>query len=482
MTLIWFFTGSILGATFVFLYFKKKIDTVEEFTTRVIETKMAKAQTTLKTRLDELQSSEMRLKHETQTLKNAQKTIQDAQRKIDIREKELSSLIQEAQEKRLKQEKTLEQIASLSRQEAQNLLFQKEKEQTEKKVFKWREKHLQEVHEEVDRQAKDILLTAINRLQSSQVQEVSTTIVTLSHPDEKAKIIGRDGRNLRAFEQASGTTLLVDEAPLQAHISCFDPVRRHIAAIVLHSLLESGKINPETIQETFAAIEKDEKKQFLRLGQEAAQKSNVENLHPEILILLGKLKTRSSHTQNVLQHSIEVSHLCGLFAAELQLNEPLARRIGLLHDIGKVLPAEEGHSHAIVGARFAKEHGESEKVANGIACHHAECAPQSMEGALTSLADTISATRPGARKIDHTKQLERYEALEAAVKALRGVKSAFVFSQGRELRVYIDPEELDDREAEAVVAQCVDLLEKQSNLSFKIKISIIREKSIVIFS
>ncbi|MDB6081991.1 MAG: 2,3-cyclic-nucleotide 2-phosphodiesterase [Chlamydiia bacterium] len=413
-----------------------------------------------------------------QELHHLEEKLERKQQEIDKREKQLKAKEESFEKRHDIKEKELQRIAQLSQEDARQEIYQAlEKESNLLFLNK-----LQEIEAKVDHEAKRLIHTALSRLTDKQTIEGNITTVSIEAEEIKAKLIGREGRNIRTFEQATGVTLMIDDTPGVLVLSSFDPVRRHIAKHALQELITDSRIHPARIEEVVKKIEHSFENELIKIGETAAHRADVHGLHPEILRLLGRLHFRSSLGQNVLDHSVEVSHLMGIIAAELTLNESKARRIGLLHDIGKAIPAERGLSHAIAGQLFALKYGEKEEVANGIGCHHDEIAPTSMEAALCKPCDSISATRPGARTDNIEKHMRRLENLERIAKELPEVEAAYALQAGRELRVFVRPESVNDNEAAGLARLLAKKIEESHAYSGKIQVTVIREKKIIDFA
>ncbi len=328
---------------------------------------------------------------------------------------------------------------------------------------------------QAEEQARKIISVAIQRYASEHTFETTTATVTLPGEEMKGRIIGRDGRNIRAFETATGVTVLIDDTPNAAVLSGFDPVRREVAREAMTRLIADGRIHPTRIEEVVAKVNAEMDETIMRLGTEAAQKADVTLPHPEIVKLLGRLHFRLSYSQNILNHSVEVAHLMGLMAAELGLDPTVARRTGLFHDIGKAVSHEVEGPHAVVGAELLKRHGESDAVVNGVASHHNDVPPAGPLGILVSAADAISASRPGARAENMTTYLKRIEDLEKIALSFPGVDKCFAVQAGRELRVFVQPDQINDEQAFALSRKLATKIEGELQYPGQIKITVIRE-------
>jgi ribonuclease Y len=373
----------------------------------------------------------------------------------------------------------LERLSTLTKKEAQALLFEKVADEVGRETAKLTLRMKKEAEEEGSRQAAQIIATAINRLALPTASQVSVVTVSLPGQDMKGRVIGREGRNIRALEQLTGVTFVIDDTPNTVVISGFDPVRKEIAKQALTELIQDGRIHPTRIEEVVEKTQERVQEQIVEFGEDAAMRASVLGLHPELLQLLGKLHFRFSYGQNVLQHSIEVSHLMGVIAAELGLDHALARRIGLLHDIGKAVSHEVEGSHALIGRDFALRYGESEDVANGIGCHHEEILPTTVEGSLCGAADKISGGRPGARVEALEQYLKRARKLEQISTQFDGVEHAYALQAGREVRVIVEPERFDDQGTILLARSIAKRIEHELSYPGKIKVTVIREKRAV---
>lgn len=370
----------------------------------------------------------------------------------------------------------LEKLAGISSQEARTLLLKKMEEEVKADSAKLIKRCQEEAILQAETEATRVIATAISRMATSTTSEIATCTVALPNEEMKGRIIGREGRNIRSFERATGVTLIMDDTPQAIVISGFDPVRRNVAKIALTELILDGRIHPTTIEEAVEKAIKTTDKQIQTYGEDAAFRIGAMDLHPELITLLGKLKFRYSIAQNVLEHSIEVAYLMGIMASELGLDVPLAKRIGLLHDIGKAVSHEVRGSHALIGQTLALNYGETEKCANGIGCHHLEIAPTTVEACLIHAADTISASRPGARMEAPHVYVQRLKQLEDMALSFPGVEKAYAVQAGRELRVITIPEQVNDVEMTLLAKNLTDRIQKELHYSGKIKVTVLREK------
>lgn len=334
---------------------------------------------------------------------------------------------------------------------------------------------LEDAKTRAEEQARKIISVAIQRYAGEHTFETSTTTITLQGEEIKGRIIGRDGRNIRAFEAVTGVTVLIDDTPNAVVLSGFDPVRREIAREAMTRLILDGRIHPTRIEEVVAKVSQEMDETIVRMAEEAAHKAGLPAMHPEIAKVLGRLHFRHSYSQNVLSHSVEVSHLMALMAAELGLDVSAAKRAGLLHDIGKAINHEVEGPHAVVGADFIKRYGESDAVVNAVASHHNDVAPVGPLGILVSAADAISAARPGARSENLATYLKRVEDLEKIALSFPGVEKCFAVQAGRELRVMVQPEHITDEQAFALARNIALKIEAELQYPGQIKITVIRE-------
>jgi ribonucrease Y len=334
---------------------------------------------------------------------------------------------------------------------------------------------LEEAKSRAEDKARQIISVAIQRYASDHTFANSTATLILPNDEIKGRIIGREGRNIRAFEAATGVTILVDDTPGAVVVSGFDPVRREIARESMSRLIQDGRIHPTRIEEVVAAVTQEMDETIVRLGDEAVVKAGLPPMHPEIVKLLGRLHFRHSYAQNILDHSVEVAHLMGLMAAELGVDVTQAKRAGLLHDIGKAVNHEIEGPHAVVGADIIKRYGEAEPVVNGVASHHNDVPPVGPLGILVSAADAISASRPGARSESTATYLKRIEDLEKIASTLPGVEKSFAVQAGRELRVFVQPDRVNDEEAFALARNIASKIQNELQYPGQIKVTVIRE-------
>lgn len=384
--------------------------------------------------------------------------------------------VAETQEKLLSE---LERSAGLSSIEAKELLLSRLTNDVKTDAANLIRRTQKEAEENAEREASSIIATAINRLAASCVSEATVNTVSIPNEEMKGRIIGREGRNIRTLERATGVNIIIDDTPGAVVLSGFDPTRLQVAKAALQELISDGRIHPTRIEEAVEKAKSSVQRLIRQHGEDAALRVGTMNLHPEIIMLLGKLKFRFSYGQNVLEHSIEVSHLMGIMAAELGLDVHLAKRIGLLHDMGKAVSHEVEGTHAVIGHDLALKYGESKDVANGIGCHHQEMEPLTIEASLCSAADTLSASRPGARIEAVEEYIKRLKQLEDMAQQIHGVEKAYAMQAGREVRVVVVPEMIDDDGTISLARHLTKKIEQELNYAGKIKVTVIRERRVV---
>lgn len=415
----------------------------------------------LNSQLERVMRSERALEEREDSLRRQAETA-------TLREKELGDLTRTRREQ-------LQGMAGLTVEEARREFLREIETEALRDASKLSRSIVEEAKAKAEEKARRILSIAIQRHASDHTAETTTATIALQDVEIKGRIIGREGRNIRAFEAATGVTVLIDDTPNAVVLSSFDPVRRETAKEAMIRLIQDGRIHPTRIEEVVAKVTQEMEDSILRLGEEAVHRANVPPLHPEIVKLLGRLHFRRSYSQNILDHSVEVAQLTGLMAAELGVDAALARRAGLLHDIGKALGHEVDGPHAVVGADYAKRHGEPDPVVNAIASHHNEVEPIGPLGILVSAADAISASRPGARSENMATYLKRVEDLEKLGMSFPGVEKTYAVQAGRELRVFVQPENATDEQAFALARNIAQKIESELQYPGQIKVTVIRE-------
>jgi len=425
---------------------------------------------------------ERRLSERENLLNSQLERVMKSERLLDEREESLKHKNEDlsAQQKTVadltKQRRDqLQGLAGITAEEAKRQFLKEIEVEAMRDASKLSRLILDEAKEKAEDKARQVLSIAIQRHASDHTAETTTATIALQDTEIKGRIIGREGRNIRAFEAATGVTVLIDDTPNAVVLSSFDPVRREIAKEAMLRLIQDGRIHPTRIEEVVAKVSQEMEDSIVRLGEDAIHRANVPPLHGEIVKLLGRLHFRRSYSQNILDHSVEVAQLTGLMAAELGIDESQARRAGLLHDIGKALGHEVEGPHAIVGADFAKRHGEPEKVINAIASHHNDVEPIGPLGILVSAADAISASRPGARSESMATYIKRVEDLERIGISFPGVEKTYAVHAGRELRVFVQPDQASDDQAFALARSIAQKIENELQYPGQIKVTVIRE-------
>ncbi len=421
------------------------------------------------------QRLERRLDQKEEALGRKLDSLERRERDLDNRAKGIEKTKAELERIRKEQLAKLEFLSGISSDEAKRSLLQaleqEVKEEASRQVRIWEA----QVKEEADREAQRVLATAIQRCTTDVVSETTVSTISLPSDEMKGRLIGREGRNIRALEQATGVDLIIDDTPETVTISSFDPVRREIARIALNRLILDGRIHPARIEEVVEKAKTEVEVIIRNEGERAAYEGGVPGLHPELIKLLGQLKFRTSYGQNVLLHSLEVSHLAGMLADEIGADAGVARRAGLLHDIGKAVNYEVGGSHALIGADLVKQWDKSAEVVQAVAEHHGEASTSSVMGFIVAAADAISGSRPGARRESLQQYLKRIEELEDIASGFPGVEKAFAIQAGREVRVLVKPEEIDDLTAIRLVRDISKKIEESLTYPGQIKVIVMRE-------
>jgi len=425
------------------------------------EKRLAARDETLDRRAEQIDKREAESKKREQALK-------DREQAITTKQDELQQVVDQTRQQ-------LEQTAGLTRDEARKQLIQSMVDEARHEGAKHIRLIEQEAREEADRQAKKIVSIAIERLAGEFVAERTVSVVHLPSDDLKGRIIGSEGRNIRALEAATGVDLIIDDTPEAVVISCFNPIRREIAKRSLERLISDGRIHPGRIEEVVRKAEESVEETVREAGQKAILEVGIHGVHPELVKLLGMLQYRYSYAQNVLMHSIEAAFICGAMAAELGLNEKQARRAALLHDIGKALTHEVEGSHAIIGADIARKYGESAKVVNAIAAHHEEVKAETILAPLVDAADALSGARPGARREMLESYVRRLEDLERISNSFKGVEKCFAVQAGREIRIIVQPNVVGDDQATMLAHEVARKIESEMTYPGQIKVTVIRE-------
>ncbi|MCD6574942.1 ribonuclease Y [Candidatus Aerophobetes bacterium] len=403
-----------------------------------------------------------------QELEKRTKELADERQKLQEQKKNLDKLIEEYRIK-------LEEVAGLSSQEAKKILLENIKKEAKEEALKIIQETEREAKEIANKRARMIIATAIQRCSVDQVADSTVSIIPLPSEEMKGRVIGREGRNIRTFEALTGVDLIVDDTPEAVAISCFDPLRRKVAEISLQRLIADTRIHPARIEEVVEKAKKEVEELVKEEGEKAVFDVGISDISPELIKLLGKLKFRTSYGQNVLQHSKEVAYIAGIMAAEIGINSNMAKRAGLLHDIGKAVDQEMEGPHALIGANLAKRYGENPEVVHAIAAHHEEKPAETILAVLIQAADAISASRPGARKEVLEAYLKRIESLEKIATSFTGVEKAYAVQAGREVRIMVHPNKISDEEAVALCREIASKVEKELSYPGQIKVTVIRE-------
>jgi ribonuclease Y len=430
----------------------------------------------LKDRRKQVQRLERRLVQKEENVDHKLESLEQRQRTLQGKESQLEQAKDDLREIEEQRKQELERVSSLTAGEAKELLLVQVEHEIRDESNRLLREIEQEVKEEADQKARKIIASTMQRLTGDVVSETTTSVVPLPSEDMKGRIIGREGRNIRSLEHATGVDLIIDDTPDAVTLSGFDPVRRETARVALTKLLTDGRIHPARIEEMVEKARKEVDAAVKEAGEEAAVEAGCPGLHPEIIRTLGRLKYRSSYGQNQLNHAVESANLAAMIAHELGANVEVARRGGLLHDLGKAIDHDVEGTHANIGAALARRHNVHAGVIHCIEAHHEEVEPTSAEAIITIVADAISGSRPGARRESLDQYLKRLEALEAVANAFPGVDKSFAIQAGREIRIIVKPEEIDDLGANRMAKEISKRVEESLDYPGQIKITVIRER------
>ena len=436
----------------------------------------------LKERRKEQTNTERRLAQREEVLDRRADSVENKLKVLETKEREIQSLRdrlnnreQELSRNISQQIDELERISGFTREEARNELLEKLRNEVKNESGVIVREHLEEAKARAEREARRIMTYAMQRYASDCTYERTTATIPLPNDDMKGRIIGREGRNIRAIEAATGVSILIDDTPEAVVISCFDPVRKEIARQLMEKLISDGRIHPTRVEDLVNKIAKELDEELFQVGESAVLQTGIPGVSPQIMKMLGRLKYRYSFSQNVLQHSLETAHFMGMIAAELGLDVKKAKRIGLFHDLGKAMDHEIEGPHAQIGADFLRRHNESRDVIHAVAAHHGEIEPETLYDILISTCDTLSASRPGARSETTELYLKRLEQLEAIANDFPGVENCFALQAGREVRVVVTPEKITEGEAQMLAKDICGRIEKEMTYPGQIKVTIIRE-------
>ncbi|MDO5143753.1 MAG: ribonuclease Y [bacterium] len=429
----------------------------------------------IRERRNELQRNERRIAQREESLDKKSDNLEAREESLNKKQADILKREEEAEELHRRQETELERIAGMTQDEARQMIS----ERVQKDAFHDAAAMVRDIEakarEEGEKKARNIIALAIQKCAADHVAESTVSVIALPNDDMKGRIIGREGRNIRALESATGVDLIIDDTPEAIIVSAFDPVRREIARIAVERLIMDGRIHPARIEEMVEKAKKEVDNQIREAGENAVFETNQHGLHHELVKLLGRLKYRTSYGQNVLKHSIEVSHLAGLMAAELGADVQLAKRAGLLHDIGKAVDHEAEGTHVTLGGELARKYHESPDVIHAILAHHNDVEPQTVEAVLVQAADAISAARPGARRESLENYIKRLEKLEEISMSFEGVEKCYAIQSGREVRIMVKPDDVTDEGTKVLAKEIAKRIEKEMEYPGQIRVNVIRE-------
>jgi len=436
--------------------------------TQAAEAEIGRLRSELNREDERLQKRRSELDLRVERLEQREQTVNKRQSAVDRRFNEIENLHKQQMDE-------LQKIAQMSTDEARAILLNEVEKESRNDMARIIRQIEAEAREEGERRARKLIADAIQRVASDHVAEVATSLVPLPNEEMKGRIVGRNGRNIRAFEQAAGVDVIVDDTPEAVTISCFDPVRREVARRALARLILDGRIHPAHIEKVLDDEQKAIEKTIVEAGEEAAFEAGVPGLHPEVLRMMGRLKFRTSYGQNQLAHAVEVAKLSGILAAELGANVELAKAGGFLHDLGKAMDHNQEGTHAMLGAEFAKRYGVTPAVVNAIAAHHHEVEQDSIEAVIAESADAISGARPGARREDLEAYIKRIRALEDLAASFPGVNQCYAIQAGREVRIIVEPGDIDDLAATRLARDIAKKIEETMHYPGQIRVTVIRE-------
>ena len=501
ISLLCLIAGIAIGFVCRWIYAKSKLTSAEQNAARISEEAVTKAEAQAKEieletrdrllqeqqqqereareRRFELQKSERRLLQKEENLDRRQQELEAVKRQLGERDEALKLKEKDAEDKRTELTAELERVAQMTREEAKNAIIEEMKQDAERDGQIYINKIEQEAQLQADKVARDIIVTSIQRLATEVSGEITTASVSLPSDEMKGRIIGREGRNIRTLETLTGVDIIIDDTPEAVVISCFDPVRKEIARVALERLVQDGRIHPARIEEMVNKVSKEVGRIIVDEGEKVVFDLGFHNMGPELVKALGRLHFRTSYGQNVLLHSKEVAILAGMIASEVGADPEIAKRGGLLHDIGKGAETESEANYAELGAELVKRLGEDPKVVNCVLSHHNDVEPSCPEAIIVQVADAISAARPGARRESLDNYIKRLESLENIAKGFDGVDNAFAIQAGRELRIMVNSDTVSDDSAKKIARGIADRIEAELRYPGKIKVTIIRETRVV---
>ncbi|MCI5514494.1 MAG: ribonuclease Y [Oscillospiraceae bacterium] len=489
--------GFVVGSEFRRRTSEKEIGSATQEATRILNNALSEAETTKKARLveakdeihklrtdadrdirerrSEVQRQEKRLNQREEYLDKKADTLEKKSENLSQKLKNVDDKLLEIDGIKKSQFDMLERISGLSQEDAKNQLLSSLEAELDVEKSKRILEYEQMIKDQSDVLAREVITTAIQRCAADHTAETTVSVVSLPNDEMKGRIIGREGRNIRSIEQITGVELIIDDTPEAITVSSFDPVRREIARLTLEKLIQDGRIHPTRIEEMYEKSKREVEQTIKTEGEKAVVSANCGSIHPELVKLLGKLKYRTSYGQSVLKHSLEVSYIAGLMAAELGADERLARRAGLLHDIGKALDHEMEGSHIALGVEYARKYKESEAVVHAIQAHHGDVECKTVVAALVQAADAVSAARPGARRENIENYIKRLQQLEDISMSFDGVEKAYAIQAGREVRVMVKPEVISDKRMPLIAHEIAKKIEEEMEYPGQIKVNIIRE-------
>lgn len=429
----------------------------------------------IKERRNEISRQERRIQQKEESMDRKVEQLEKKDEKLNQKLKEVDVLKEETAEIKQEQVRALEKISGLSVEDAKDFLLKNIQSEIKHEAAMMVEEIENQAKDEADRRARNIISAAIQKCAADHVAEATVSVVSLPNDEMKGRIIGREGRNIRTLETLTGIDLIIDDTPEAVVLSGFDPIRREVARIALEKLIVDGRIHPARIEETVEKARKEVDNIIKQEGEHATFETGVHGLHPELIKLLGKLKYRTSYGQNVLKHSVEVAHLAGIMAGELGVDIKIAKRAGLLHDIGKAVDHEIEGSHVDIGVDIAKKYHESAEVIHAIAAHHGDVEPNSVVACIVQAADAISAARPGARRENLENYIKRLEKLEEIANSFDGVDKSFAIQAGREIRIMVKPESVKEEDTILLARDIVKRIEDEMEYPGQIKVNVIRE-------